>query len=48
MFMVTGLCKDKDWTFLWLTLANWSGISFLMLFGASVWMLFRRSVRQER
>jgi disulfide bond formation protein DsbB len=41
MFMATGLCKDKDWVFLGLTLANWSGIAFLMLAGASAWMLFR-------
>jgi disulfide bond formation protein DsbB len=48
MFMVTGLCKDKDWVFLGLTLANWSGIGFLMLSGASVWMLFRRSVAGDQ
>ena len=44
MFMVTGLCKDKDWVFLGLSLANWSGICFLALLCFSVWLLFRRPV----
>ncbi len=45
MFMVTGLCKDKDWVFLGLSLANWSGVCFCVLFGVSLWALFRRPVR---
>jgi disulfide bond formation protein DsbB len=43
MFMVTGLCKEKDWVFLGLTLANWSGVCFFALFCASLWMLFHRA-----
>ncbi|MDR1936006.1 MAG: disulfide bond formation protein B [Candidatus Accumulibacter sp.] len=42
MFMVTGLCKDKDWIFLGLSLANWSGVCFFALFCVSLWLLFRR------
>ncbi len=42
MFMVTGLCKDKDWVFLGLSLANWSGVCFLVLFFVIVGRLFRR------
>ena len=43
MFMVTGLCKDKDWIFLGLSLANWSGICFFALLLAVLWMGFRRA-----
>jgi disulfide bond formation protein DsbB len=43
MFMVTGLCKEKDWGFLGLTLANWSGVCFFALLCASLWILFRRA-----
>lgn len=43
MFMVMGLCKEKDWVFLGLSLANWSGVCFLALFCASLWVLFRRN-----
>ena len=42
MFMVTGLCKDKDWVFLGLSLANWSGICFLVLFCVIGVRLFAR------
>lgn len=45
MFMVTGLCKDKDWVFLGLSLANWSGVCFFALFVLSL-VLFIRSRRQ--
>ena len=41
MFMVTGLCKEKDWVFLGLTLANWSGICFLAIFGLSLYLFLR-------
>lgn len=41
MFMVTGLCKDKDWVFLGLSLANWSGLCFLALLCAFLWLLIR-------
>jgi disulfide bond formation protein DsbB len=42
MFMVTGFCTDKDWVFLGLSLANWSGACYLLLTMAAVWLLFRR------
>jgi disulfide bond formation protein DsbB len=43
MFMVTGMCKELDWAFLGLSLANWSGVSFFALFCAALWTLFRRN-----
>ena len=42
MFMVTGFCTEKDWTFIGLTLANWSVFCFLALAGIAVWQAFRR------
>jgi disulfide bond formation protein DsbB len=46
MFMVTGLCTEKDWTFLGLSLANWSGVCFFVLFCVSLWILFRRNEKR--
>ena len=43
MFMVTGLCKDKDWVFLGLSLANWSALCFLGLAGIAFWQVVRRA-----
>src|ERR1035437_1669646 len=31
MFMVTGFCTNKEWVFLGLSLANWSGVCFILL-----------------
>jgi disulfide bond formation protein DsbB len=42
MFMVTGFCTAKDWSFLGLTLANWSALCFLTLTGVAFWQVFRR------
>ncbi len=42
MFMVTGFCTNKDWIFLGLSLANWSGVCFFLLFSGAAWLLFRR------
>lgn len=42
MFMVTGFCTNKEWVFLGLSLANWSGLCFAVLFGVAVWQFFRR------
>jgi disulfide bond formation protein DsbB len=42
MFMVTGFCTNKEWVFLGLSLANWSGLCFFLLLGGTVWLLFRR------
>ncbi|MDR1367496.1 MAG: disulfide bond formation protein B [Candidatus Accumulibacter sp.] len=39
LFMVTGLCAEKDWIFLGLTLANWSTLVFLSFFAALFWLL---------
>jgi disulfide bond formation protein DsbB len=47
MFMVTGLCKEKDWVFLGLSLANWSGVCFILLFCVSLWLLFRRDDKKR-
>jgi len=46
MFMVTGLCKEKEWVFLGLSLANWSAVCFFALFLLSLWMLFRSNARR--
>jgi disulfide bond formation protein DsbB len=40
LFMVTGLCSEKDWTFLGLTLANGSAFIFLSFFAAFFWLIF--------
>lgn len=42
LFMVTGFCTEKDWVFLGLSLANWSGVCFLFLLLLSLWQFFRR------
>jgi disulfide bond formation protein DsbB len=42
MFMVTGFCTNKEWVFLGLSLANWSGICFMMLLAGALWLLLRR------
>ncbi len=42
MFMVTGFCTNKEWIFLGLSLANWSGVCFFLLFSGAAWLLFRR------
>jgi protein dithiol:quinone oxidoreductase len=42
MFMVTGFCTNKEWEFFGLSLANWSGLCFLLLFAGTVWLLLRR------
>lgn len=42
MFMVTGFCTNKEWVFLGLSLANWSGVCFLLLLAGAVWLLLRR------
>jgi disulfide bond formation protein DsbB len=39
---VTGFCTNKDWVFLGLSLANWSGLCFFLLFAGAAWLLFRR------
>ena len=46
MFMVTGACSDKDWIFLGLSLANWSGVCFLGLLCVAIWQGVRQLPRQ--
>ena len=46
MFMVTGFCTNKEWIFLGLSLANWSGVCFLALFVVAGWLLFRRETKR--
>ena len=43
MFMVTGFCTVKDWTFLGLSLANWSTFCFLGLFLVAGGIFFWRN-----
>ena len=43
MFMVTGFCTNKEWVFLGLSLANWSGLAFLALALAALRLLLRRA-----
>ena len=40
MFMVTGFCTQQHWSFLGLSLANWSVLTFLFLFAVAV-LIFR-------
>ena len=40
MFMVTGFCTQQNWTFLGLSLANWSVLTFLFLLVVAV-LIFR-------
>ena len=46
MFMVTGFCTNKEWVFLGLSLANWSGLCFLLLLAGVLWLLFRRETQR--
>ncbi len=46
MFMVTGFCTNKEWDFLGLSLANWSGLCFLGFLSISVWV-FRREMKRQ-
>ena len=41
MFMVTGFCTNKEWVFLGLSLADWSGVCFLLLLMGTLWLLLR-------
>jgi len=43
MFMVTGGCDDRAWTFLALSLANWSALFFLSFFAITLWLFFRHN-----
>jgi protein dithiol:quinone oxidoreductase len=45
MFMVTGFCTNKEWVFLGLSLANWSGVCFLLLLIGALRLLLRRERR---
>jgi protein dithiol:quinone oxidoreductase len=45
MFLATGLCSSKEWTFLGLSMANWSIPCFLVFAGMLVWAARGRAVR---
>ena len=46
MFMATGFCTSKDWLFLGLSMAVWSGLCFLAFLVAAGMLLARRRERQ--
>ena len=41
MFMVTGFCTNKEWVFLGLSLANWSGLAFAVLLAVALRVMLR-------
>ncbi|WP_300453287.1 disulfide bond formation protein B [Accumulibacter sp.] len=45
MFMATGFCSSKDWVFLGLSMANWSGICFAGFAVAALRLLARPEPR---
>jgi protein dithiol:quinone oxidoreductase len=45
MFLATGLCSAKDWTFLGLSMANWSIPCFLVLAALLLWAARGRAGR---
>lgn len=46
LFMATGFCSSKDWVFLRLSMANWSGLCFLAFLVAAGLLVVRRSERR--
>ncbi len=42
LFRVTGECTNKEWIFLKLSLANWSGICFLGLLLVALFLIWRK------
>ena len=42
MFLATGLCSSKEWTFLGLSMANWSIPCFAVLGGMLLWALQKK------
>lgn len=46
LFLATGLCSSQEWSFLGLSMANWSAVSFLSFAAFSLWLAFgRRTTR---
>jgi disulfide bond formation protein DsbB len=45
IFRGAGDCSIIDWTFLGLTIANWSLLAFALILAASLTALFRRAPR---
>jgi disulfide bond formation protein DsbB len=43
----TGDCAKVDWTWLTLSIAEWSLLSFIFLFGVGVWFLWRKIYNAE-
>ena len=46
LFMATGFCSSKDWVFLGLSMANWSGLCFLAFLVAAGLLVVGRSERR--
>jgi disulfide bond formation protein DsbB len=43
MFMATGFCSSKEWVFLGLSMAVWSGLCFLVLLLAALGVFLKRA-----
>jgi disulfide bond formation protein DsbB len=43
LFLATGMCSDKEWVFLGLSLANWSAFAFLSFGVAALWATRNRN-----
>ena len=39
LFQATGDCSQRDWTLFWLSIPEWSLLSFLFLIGISIWLM---------
>ena len=46
LFMATGFCSSRDWVFLGLSMANWSGLCFLAFLVAAGLLVVGRSERR--
>lgn len=47
LFQATGDCSKRDWTLLWLSIPEWSLLSFLFLIGTSIWLMRKEAVVSE-
>ena len=45
LFRGAGDCSAIDWTFLGLSIANWSLVNFVLIAALAGWLLFRRGGR---
>ncbi|MDR2032441.1 MAG: disulfide bond formation protein B [Azoarcus sp.] len=42
LFQGAGDCSAVDWTFLWLSIANWGLVTFCGIVAVTLWMILRR------